>query len=113
MRAAGRIGAWAVVRDEAPRVFAASNREVLSRLLAVELVANTAPAELSSAVQLGHIRRALLEERWGDALASWIEETGIAVDVYGEPLSVVEEKDLGVEDALMRIRMAPIFLDPP
>lgn len=104
-------GAWAVVRGDEPRVFLAENSEVISRLLALQLVARTSPDEISSKVILEQIRNALLAEQWAVALATWIEETGFPVDVYPESLPVWTEEDLDADSASMEIRMAPIFAD--
>ena len=104
-------GAWAVVRGDEPRVFLAENEHVISRLLALQLVAKTSPDEVSSRVMLEEIRRALLAEEWAVALATWIEETGSPVDVYPESLKVWTEADLDSDSASMEIRMAPIFAD--
>ena len=73
--------AYAVVRFDPPEVFLAEDIDVLQRLLAVELVADTAPAELSHE-GADELRQALLEERWADAVVTWMELSGVAVDVY-------------------------------
>jgi hypothetical protein len=57
------------------------------------------------------MRAALLEERWGDALVAWIEETDTPVDVYDESLVVWTNEALDAEQAPMEIRMAPLFGD--
>ncbi len=51
------------------------------RLLALELVADTDPALLAPE-GAGELRGALLDERWGDAVLTWMELSGVAVDVY-------------------------------
>jgi hypothetical protein len=103
------IGAFAIVRGEEPQVFLAENAAVISRLLALELVANAQPSTFGSRSQLIAARSALLEERWADALLLWISATGLAVDVYPEVLSVWTEQDLDVEQAAFEIRMSPLF----
>ncbi|MCH7788891.1 MAG: hypothetical protein IH940_05565 [Acidobacteria bacterium] len=103
------IGAFAVVRGEEPRIFLAENATVISRLLALELVANESPSTFSSQSQLVATRAALLEERWADALLLWISATGLAVDVYPETLTVWTEDDLDEEQAAFEIRMSPLF----
>ena len=104
-------GAWAVVRGDEPRVFLAENADVISRLLAVQLVAQMPAREISSKVALEEIRKALLDEQWATALAAWIEETGTPVDVYPESLKVWTEEDLDRDKASMEIRVAPLFAD--
>lgn len=73
--------AYAVVRFDPPEVYLAEDVEVLQRLLALELVANTDPSLLGpdGAEQL---RSDLLEERWSDAVLGWMKLSEVAVDVY-------------------------------
>lgn len=73
--------AYAVVRFDPPEVFLAEDIDVLQRLLALDLVADTDPALLSPE-GADELRRALLDERWGDAVVTWMELSGVAVDVY-------------------------------
>ncbi len=108
---AGPIGAYAVVRGDEPRVFVAESAEVISRLLARELVANASPSTFASPSALAAARSALLEERWADAVLLWISATGLAVDVYPEEVHVWSESDLDAEQAVFEVRMAQIF-DP-
>ena len=79
------------------------------RLLAVSLVAELPAADVSSPARLDEMRRALLEERWADALVLWMEETGTVVDVYDESPRVWTGADMDVEKASLEIRFAPIF----
>jgi hypothetical protein len=88
-------------------VFLATNADVLSRLVALLVVAPTDPRELE-ANSLSLIREALLEERWGDAVLAWIEATGEAVDAYPDD-DVWTEERLDEEAASLEIRMARIF----
>ena len=108
-----RAGAYAVVRGEEPHVFLAEDAEVLGRLLAVALVAELPAADVSSGARLEEMRRALLEERWADALVLWMEETGTVVDVYDESPQVWASDDMDVEKASLEIRLAPLFSDRP
>ena len=57
--------AVAIVRSDPPQVFLASDEDVLSRLVALRVVARSDPADLSAG-SVERIREALLEERWGD-----------------------------------------------
>lgn len=102
-------GAYAVIRGDEPRVFLAEDAAVISRLLALEVVARTDPRQFSTPSRLEAVREALLAERWADALLLWISETGLAVDVYPEALRVWTHDDLDAEQASMEIRVAPIF----
>ena len=108
---AASVGAYAVVRGEEPQVFLASDAQVIARVLAVHLVGQMPGKEVSSAARLGEMRNALLEERWADALVAWMEETGTAVDVYGEAPRVWSEGDLDLEKATLEMRVAPLFSD--
>jgi hypothetical protein len=98
--------AVAVTRDEPPEVLLAEDADVLSRLVALRLVARTPSGSLGR--YLGEIRAALLEERWGDAVAQWIEATGRVVDAYPDE-EVWTDDELDQDRASFEIRMAPIF----
>jgi hypothetical protein len=108
-RIAPTIGAYAIVRGEEPRIVLAENAAVISRALALTLAAQLPADQISSRARLKRIRSALLEERWGDALVEWIDETGTAVDVYEEAPKVWSEHDLDLDGASLEIRLAPIF----
>ena len=102
-------GAYAVVRGDDPRVFLAENSGVISRLLGLELVASTPPEAIDDPVALGEIRRALLDERWSDALVGWMRATGEVVDVYDGYVPVWTEEELDATRASLEIRMSPLF----
>ncbi len=104
-------GAYAIVRGEEPVVVLAEDAHVLSRALALTLVAQLPARRVSSAARLGEMRQALLEERWADALVSWMEETETAVDVYDETPRVWTGAELDAEQASLEIRVAPLFAD--
>ena len=109
VRAGVRPGAFAVVRGEEPSVFLAEDATVLARLLAVNLVAQLPAADVSSTARLDEMRRALLEERWADALVLWMDETSTVVDVYDECPRVWARDDLEGDKASLEIRVAPLF----
>ena len=98
--------AVAVTRDEHAQVLLAENGDVLSRLVALRWVAQTAPSALGDQVE--GIREALLEERWGDAVFLWMEATGSVVDAYPDE-DVWTEERLDQDRASFEIRIAPIF----
>lgn len=110
-RLSAGVGAYAVVRGDEPKVVLAENAEVISRALALTLAAQLPADQVSSPARLERIRSALLEERWGDALLEWIDETGTAVDVYDEAPKVWSEDGLDVDNASLEIRLSPIFSD--
>jgi hypothetical protein len=59
------------VRSDLPQVFVATCVDVLSRLVALKVVATADPTGLPADL-LRSIRTALLEERWGDAATDWM-----------------------------------------
>lgn len=99
--------AVAVTRGEQEvQILLAENGEVLSRLVALRWVAQTAASSLGGRVE--GIRQALLDERWGDAVALWMDATGTVVDAYPDE-DVWTEDRLDQHTASFEIRMAPIF----
>lgn len=104
----------AVVRGDPSQVFLADSDAVLSRLLAIELVAQSRPESFKSESLLKAIRTALLETRWGDAVAMWMEATGETVDTYPDE-AVRTAMSLDSTGAALEISLAPIFDDsePP
>lgn len=105
----GRV-AYAVVRDDPPRIFIAEDEFVLTRRLALDVVASIRADDLPSPSVAERLRTALLEERWADAIATWIEVSGIAVDAYPDEI-VWTEAALDAERAAFEMRMAPLFRD--
>ena len=99
--------AYAVVRDNPPRVFAAENLDVLHRVLALKVVARTRGSDFGPTAD--YVREALLEERWGDAVVAWINHTDIAVDVYDD-LEVWTAEMLGdPELGNAELQFTPLF----
>lgn len=105
------VGAYAIVRTDPPEIFLADDADAISRALAIHLVAQLPAAEVSSASRLREMREALLQERWADALLAWIDETGVAVDVYDAPTKVWSTDELDLDRASLEIRFAPLFTD--
>lgn len=105
-------GAYAIVRGEDPVVVLAQDAQVLSRALALTLVAQLPSHRVSSLGRLEEMRQALLKERWADALVSWMEETETAVDVYDETPRIWTATELDEEQASMEIRVSPLFSEP-
>ena len=56
----------------------------------------------------GAIREALLEERWGDAVVTWIRETGTGIDVYTNS-SVYSDEDLPADLIGAQLQFAALF----
>ena len=101
--------AYAVVRDEPPTVYAAESMEVLQRLLALEVVARSVPTGLDPAAKK-RMQKALLDERWADAVVEWIDTTGIAIDVYTH-LHVYSDADLPNDLIGAQLQFAPLYRD--
>ena len=97
----------AIVRSDPPQVFAATDANVLNRLVALKVVATTDPTGLPADL-LQSIRTALLDERWGDAVTDWMRATGETLDAYPDE-DVWSDESLGIDVALFEIRMARIF----
>lgn len=101
--------AYAVVRDDPPTVYAADGIDVLQRLLALEVVARTPPARLGEQSR-GRMRRALLDERWADAVVEWIDTTGVPIDVYTH-LHVYSDAELPSNLIGAQLQFSPLFRD--
>jgi hypothetical protein len=101
-------GAFAIVKGDPPQMLLAENAAVISRLVALQVVAGADPAQFSPA-ELEDLRAALLEERWADAVLIWMETTGTFIDVYEEYVPVWTEAELDEEFASMEIRVSRIF----
>jgi hypothetical protein len=84
----GRV-AVGVIRSDPPQVFLASTEAALGQLLATKLVA-PATAHLSEVVA-AEIQAALSEERWTDAIVSWMQATGEVIDAYPDEDVVTPE----------------------
>ena len=102
----GATVACAVVRDTPPMLMLAEDLEVLQRALALRLVARNEAPQLTDAQREG-MQLALLDERWGDAIAAWIDHTGIEIDVYTE--SVLTASDVPADLVGAEMQFAPLF----
>ena len=98
--------ATAVVHTEPPLVYLADDLDTLHRVLALEVVARTEAEILNG--RAAEIRDALLGERWGDAVVSWIRETGTGVDVYSNS-SVYTDEDLPADLIGAQLQFAALF----
>ena len=105
----GRV-AVAIIRTDPPSVTVAESEEVLGRLLALHVVAQSDPADLAQAGKLDEIRTALLEERWADAVAGWIDSSDVPIDAYPDEMLWTDAR-VDAEAASFEIRLAPIFKD--
>lgn len=102
-----RSFACAIVHGDPPEVFAAEDESTLNWVLALRLVASTDSASLPEGVR-DHLREALLEERWGDAVVAWMSHARAVVDVYPS-MDLFVERD--VELAAFELQFTPLFRD--
>jgi hypothetical protein len=101
-----RIVACAVVRDDPPRVFVAEDEATLNWVLALRVVARTPAGELAPGLR-DDLRRALADERWGDAVAMWVDDHP-EVDVYPAfDLATPGDVELGS----LELGFTPLFRD--
>lgn len=83
---------------------------MLSRLVALRVVARTRPEDMPSAEAVSELRKCLLEERWADAIFAWLDYSDVVVDAYPDEI-VWTERALDAERAALEIRMSPLFSD--
>ena len=100
--------ATAVVHTEPPLVYLADDLDTLHRVLALEVVARTQAELLNGSAT--EVREALLSERWGDAVVTWIQETGTGIDVYSNS-SVYTDDDLPADLIGAQLQFAALFRD--
>lgn len=101
-------GAVAIVRGDPPHVLLADNAAVMSRLVALHVVAASNPRDFCDDV-LEALRSALLEERWAEAVVTWMEATGTFIDIYEEYVPIWSEVELAEDLAAFEVRLARIF----
>ena len=99
--------AYAVVHDSPPQVYAATDLDVLHRVLAMHVVAATPARSLPEGVA-PRIRAALLDERWADAVTDWMAYSELAIDVY-EDLRVWTDADLERGFTPVQLQFQPLF----
>lgn len=102
--------AVAIVHSDPPETLLASNAEVLTRLVALKIVAQTDPSEIDSGAT-SRIRQALLDHRWTDAVVAWIDATDQPIDAYPDE-DVWTEARLDEDAASFEIRVQRIFDEP-
>ena len=102
-----KLVAHAVVREDPPRVYIAEDETTLNWVLALRVVAQSSPQERSEEVRI-HLREAILDERWGEAVELWIKLTGTEIDVYtSTELTLQSDTDLSAAE----IQFSPLFRD--
>ena len=101
-----RSVACAVVRDDPPQVFVAEDQETLNWVLALHLIARIPGHEISEGLR-DHLRQALRDELWGDAVELWMQNRP-EVDVYPS-FELYTDRD--VELAAQELEFTPLFKD--
>ena len=101
-----RSVACAVVRDDPPQVFVAEDQETLNWVLALHLIARIPGHELAEGLR-DHLRQALRDELWGDAVELWMQNRP-EVDVYPS-FELYTDRD--VELAAQELEFTPLFRD--
>ena len=104
------VGAWAVIKHDTPQILLAENAQVISRLIALKVVASSDPSVFKPHL-VDSVRDHLLHERWADAVVMWMEATDTFIDVYEEHVPVWTEGTLDAEVASMAIRTSRLFDD--
>ena len=102
--------AYAIIRRDPPDVYAAEDVDVLQRVIALHVVAQT-PSLAVDETARADLRAALLDERWGDAVTEWIALTGVPIDVYPSGLTVWTAAASDAEIIGLELQFAPLFLD--
>lgn len=101
-------GAYAIVNTDPPQLFLAEDAAVISRLIALKVVAREHPGRFGPGGAEA-VRDALLEERWADAVLLWMSATDTTIDIYAEYVPVWTDADLDAEVTSLEIRMARLF----
>lgn len=102
------IGAYAVRRSDPDQPLLADSQSTLNKVIALKWIAEWVP---SDPAQAEHIRTALLEERWGDAVIDWMSATGEEVDIFPFGLEIHEASDYSDDEFGPRIQTTPLFRD--
>jgi hypothetical protein len=102
------IGAYAVRRSEPDQPLLADSQDTLNKVIALKWIAEWVPTD---PVEAESIRRALLDERWGDAVIAWMRATGDEVDVFPFGLEIHEARDYADAEFGPRIQTTPLFRD--
>ena len=101
------IGAYAIRRSdpEQPPLLADS-QETLNKVIALRWIGEWAPEDDDAAAP---VRRAILEERWSDAVIGWMEATGEVRDIYPFGLEVHQAGDYPDDEFGPRVQTTPLF----
>lgn len=101
--------AYAVVHDTPPKVYLASDIDVLQRVLALEVVARSDPGLIDEGTR-DAMRQALLDERWDEAVLEWMAISGVVIDVYTH-LPIFTGSDLPADMIGAQLQFTRLFRD--
>jgi hypothetical protein len=103
--------AYAVLRGDPPEVLVAQDVDVLHRVIALEIVAQTPASALSEEVG-NKIRDALLNEEWGTAVELWMTYySREPLDVYPSGLRVWTDAQVTADLTGIELQFRPLFKD--
>lgn len=105
---AQRIGAYAVRRSEPDQPLLADSEDTLNKVIALKWIAEWRPPNRRVA---DPIRRAILEERWADAVFGWMNAIDEVVDVFPFGLEIHEAGDYPDGEFGPRVQTTPLFHD--
>lgn len=80
---------------------------VLERLLAIRIAGSLKPEDVETEV-LEKLKRALIDEQFGEAVKLWIDVTGVVVDVYPDE-ELCEGTPIDGERFLLELQRLPLF----
>jgi hypothetical protein len=100
-----------VLHGDPPDVYVAEDIDVLHRVIALEIVAQTPAAALSAEVR-DDIRAALLDEHWGTAVELWMTYYSRArLDVYPSGLRIWTDAMITADVTNLELQFRPLFED--
>jgi hypothetical protein len=100
------IGAYAVRRGDPAEVLLADSEDTLSKVIALRWIAEWVPDD---AAESEAVRKAILDERWSDAVIGWMEATGEVLDIYPFGLEIHKEADYPANEFGPRVQTTPLF----
>ncbi len=103
-----RIGAYAVRRSDPEQPLLADSEDTLNKVIALRWIAEWEPPNARVAEP---IRRAILDERWADAVLGWMDAIDEVVDIFPFGLEIHEAHDYPDGEFGPRIQTTPLFRD--
>lgn len=100
------IGAYAVRLSDPDQPLLADSEQTLYRVMALQWISKWQPLPGQDPEP---VRQALLDERWEDAVLSWMDQTGETLNIFPHGLEIHEERDYPREEFGLRIQTTPLF----